>query len=74
MLTLIILIVTKMILKILLFLIIHDVWLDVVNLKNAKHLKKDKQRVMLIAWHPKRWLNFCMTKKEKKEIEPIFTK
>ena len=74
MLTLIILIVTKMILKILLFLIIHDVWLDLVNLKNAKHLKKDKQRVMLIEWHPKRWLNFCMTEDEKKEIEPIFTK
>ena len=31
---------------------------------------------MTIAWHPKRWWNFCMSgdekKKKKKEIEPIF--
>ena len=28
---------------------------------------------MPIAWHPKRWWNFCMSEDEKKEIEPIFT-
>ena len=26
---------------------------------------------MLIAWHPKRWWNFCVSENEKKEIEPI---
>ena len=28
---------------------------------------------MALAWHPKRWWNFCMSEDEKKEIEPIFT-
>ena len=28
---------------------------------------------MSVAWHPKRWWNFCMSEDEKKEIEPIFT-
>ena len=46
-----------------------------VNLKNAKHLlKKKKEELMLIAWHPNRWWNFCVSENEKKEIEPIFTK
>ena len=29
---------------------------------------------MLVAWHLRRWWNFCMSEDEKKEIEPIFTK
>ena len=29
--------------------------------------------MMPIAWHPKRWWNFCLLEGEKKEIEPIFT-
>ena len=28
---------------------------------------------MPIAWHPKRWWNWCLSEDEKKEIEPIFT-
>ena len=28
---------------------------------------------MLVAWHPKRWWNLCMSEDEKKEIEPILT-
>ena len=27
---------------------------------------------MPIAWHSKRWWNFCMSENEKKDIEPIF--
>ena len=27
---------------------------------------------MPIAWHPKRWWNFCMSEDKKKEIDPIF--
>ena len=27
---------------------------------------------MPIAWHPKRWWNFCVPEDEKKEIDPIF--
>ena len=32
------------------------------------------EELMPIAWHPKRWWNFCMSEDEKKEIEPGFTK
>ena len=28
---------------------------------------------MSIAWHPKRWWNFCMQEDQKKEIQTIFT-
>ena len=28
---------------------------------------------MEIAWHPKRWWNFCTSQDEKKKTEPIFT-
>ena len=28
---------------------------------------------MLLAWHPKKWWNFCVLEDEKKEIELIFT-
>ena len=29
---------------------------------------------MSIAWHPKRWWNFCMFKDEKKEIWDVYNK
>ena len=58
-------------------LFMSDFRLGIVNLKNAKHLKRVKQRinafVAFVAWHPRRWSNFCMSEDEKKEIEPIFT-
>ena len=51
-----------------------DFWLGVENLKTVKHLKKKiSQELMPLAWHPKRWWNFCMSEDEKMEIEPIFT-
>ena len=28
---------------------------------------------MPVAWHPKRWWNFCISEGEEKEIEPLFT-
>ena len=31
------------------------------------------EELMPIAWHFKRWRNFCMSEDQKKEIEPIFT-
>ena len=35
--------------------ILSDVWLGILNLKNAKHLKKKlSEELMPIAWHPKR--------------------
>ena len=53
--------------------ILSDFWLGIVNLKNARHLKKISEDLMSIACFPKRWCNFCMSEDEKKEIEPIFT-
>ena len=38
-----------------------------------KELKVLNKELMLIAWHPRLWWNFCMSEDEKKEIEPIFT-
>ena len=42
--------------------------------KKHKALKKEvSEELIPIAWHPKRWWNFCMSEDEKKVIEPIFT-
>ena len=27
---------------------------------------------MVIAWHPKRWWDWCVSEDEKKEIDPMF--
>ena len=35
--------------------------------------KKISKELMPIAWHPRRWWNFCMSEDEKKEVEVIFT-
>ena len=41
--------------------------------KKCKALKKKiSEKLMLIAWHPKRWLNFCMSEDEERELELIF--
>ena len=29
---------------------------------------------MLTAWHSKRWWDWCVSKDEKKEIDPMFIK
>ena len=52
---------------------LSDFWLSVVNLKNAKHLKKVSDELMPITGHPKRCWKFCILEDDKKEIEPIFT-
>ena len=41
--------------------------------KKHKTLKKICEELMPVAWHPKRWWDFCMSKDEKEEIVPIFT-
>ena len=59
---------------ILILLFMSDFWLGLMNLKNAKHLKKKiTKELMPIAWHLKRWWNFCLLENEKKEIESVFT-
>ena len=61
----------KMIL-ILLFLSEFLSWYS--KFKKGKALKKWlNEEVKLVAWHPRRLWNFCMSEDEKKEIEPIFT-
>ena len=47
--------------------------LILLDLKNAKHLKKMiSEELMPIAWHPKRWWNFCLSEDKKKQTETIF--
>ena len=59
---------------ILILLFMSDFRLGLMNLKNAKHLKKKiTKELMPIAWHLKRWWNFCLLENEKKEIESVFT-
>ena len=59
---------------ILMLLFLSDFWLSIVNLKKRKSLKKElNKESMLVVCHPKKWLNFSMSKDEKKEIETIFT-
>ena len=57
----------KMTLKLLFML---NLWLGATNLNNAKHLKRNKQR-MPVAWHPTRWWDWCMSENEIKEIKPF---
>ena len=45
-----------------------------IKFEKIKALKKKiSEELIPIAWHPKRWWNFCVSEDEKKEIEPIFT-
>ena len=49
----------------------HLAWY--IKFEKRKALKKKlNEELMPIAWHPKRWLNFCMSEDEKKETELIF--
>ena len=45
---------------------------SILNLKNTKNLKNISEELMAIAWHPKRWWDWCYPEDEKKEIERIF--
>ena len=49
-------------------------WHSHSKFEKRKVLKREiNEELMPIAWHPKRWWNFCISEDEKKEIEPIFT-
>ena len=44
-----------------------------IDFETLKELEKGiDEELMPIAWHPKRWWNFCVSVDEKKEIDPIF--
>ena len=66
----ILIVVTLMILNmmeiILKLLVISEFRLGIVNLKNAKHLRKDKQKINVNSVASKKWWNFCMPEDEKK--------
>ena len=36
-------------------------------------MSEELEELIPIAWHPKRWWNFCMPQDDKKEIELIVT-
>ena len=49
----------KMILRL---LFLSDFCFGISNLKNAKHLKKDiSKELMLVAWHPNKWWDWCIS-------------
>ena len=50
---------------ILILLLLSKVWLGIWNLQNVKRFKKISEKLMPIAWHPKRWWNFCMSEDDK---------
>ena len=37
-----------------------------------KELEKELSELMPVVWHPDRWWDWCMSKDEKKEIDPMF--
>ena len=44
-----------------------------IKVEKRKALKKKlNEELMPVAWHPKRWWNFCVLEDEEKEIDPIF--
>ena len=60
----------KMILRL---LFLSDFYFGISNLKNAKHLKKDiSEELMLVAWYPNKWWDWCISEDEKKKIDPMF--
>ena len=57
---------------ILILLFLSNFWLSITEKHKALKMNISEE-LMLIAWHPKRWWNFCVSEDEKKEIKPIFT-
>ena len=42
--------------------------------EKRKVLKKDlNEEIMPMAWHPKKWWDFCVSGDEKKKVAPIST-
>ena len=52
----------KMTLKLLFML---DLWLDVIDINSARHVKRDKES-MPVTWHPARWSHWCMSENKKR--------
>ena len=52
---------------ILILLLLSDLWLDRVNFKKEKHFKKISEELIITAWNPKKWGDFCMPDVDKKE-------
>ena len=47
-------------------------WLN--KFEKPKALKKTiDEELMLVAWHPTRWWDWCLSEDEKKRIDSIFT-
>ena len=45
------------------------------NSEKRKELTKElNEELMLVAWDPKRWCDWCVSEDQKKEIDPIFIK
>ena len=53
-----------------------NLWLGIINLENEYRLRKKLieriKELLLVAWHPTRWWNWCVSEDEKKGIETFF--
>ena len=44
-----------------------------IKFEKSKELKKElSEKLLLVAWHPNRWWDWCMSEDKKKEIDPMF--
>ena len=44
-----------------------------IKFQKCKALKKElNEELMSLAWHPNRWLDWCISEDEKKVIDPMF--
>ena len=57
---------------ILILLFMSNFWLGIVNLKNAKHLKKDERRINACSVASSKMVELVLPEDEKKEVEPFF--
>ena len=48
-------------------LLILDLWLGIIYISNTNNVKKIRKELMLVAWHPTRWWDWCKSKDEKKK-------
>ena len=53
-------------------LIMTAFFLSILNSKSVQHLKMSNEELIPVAWHTKRWQNFCVSEDEKKEKDSIF--
>ena len=53
----------------------NNVFIKHTKFEKRKELDKElNEELMLVAWHPKRWWDCCVSEDEKMEIDSMFIK